>query len=114
MIHDITGLHHFHKRKRIYLKHELYPHPNKWKRLLDTIIYPVALIGPILAIPQVLKIWSEKDASSIALITWVLLIIPAFLWVIYGFSHKEKPIILSSSAWILIYLLVITSKIIYG
>ena len=33
----LNGYHHFHRRKRIHLKHEKYPHPNKWKRLIDKI-----------------------------------------------------------------------------
>jgi len=45
------GLHHFHRRKRIYQKHEPYPHPDKWKRFMDHAIYCVGVFGPIMTIP---------------------------------------------------------------
>jgi len=39
------AVHHLHKRKRIHEKHEVYPHPDKWKNRLDKIIYFIAIIG---------------------------------------------------------------------
>jgi len=114
MVYTSSGHYHLHRRKRIHPKHEKYPHSNKWKKLLDGIIYPVSLFGPILVIPQVLKLWVEKDASSISLITFIMLLFPAILWVVYGMAHKEKPIIVSNYAWIIIYIAVIIATILYG
>jgi uncharacterized protein with PQ loop repeat len=113
MVHFNTGHHHLHKRKRIYKKHEPYPHPNKWKNLLDRIMYPVGLIGPFMMIPQILKIYIEKDASSIALSSWLLFLIPASLWVIYGFSNKDKVIICCNLAWLIAYLFTVVGAILY-
>ena len=78
---------HQNTRKRI---HNL--HPDKYKNFLDKIIYPVGLLGPLMMIPQIMKIYIEKDASSIALTSWILFLFPAILWTIYGISHKEKAI----------------------
>jgi len=39
------------------LKEEPYPHPNKWKRLMDKLIYFAGVLGPIMTIPQLSKIW---------------------------------------------------------
>ncbi len=113
MVHFNDGNHHLHKRKRIHLKHEKYPHPDKWKCFLDKIMYPVALLGPFMMIPQILKIYLEKNASSIALSSWFLFLFPAILWVLYGLSHKDKLIVVCNMAWVFSYTFVILGALIY-
>jgi len=108
------GLHHAHKRKRIHQKKELYPHPNKWKRILDKIIYIVGIMGPIMTIPQVLRIWIEKNAAGVTIITWFSWLIIGIFWLTYGIVHKEKPIILVYSSWIIIHTLVVIGASMYG
>ncbi len=108
------GLHHFHIRKRIHQKHEKFPHPNKWKRLMDKLIYVVGIVGPTMAIPQLLEIWIKKNAASVSLLSWVGFLCVSIFWLTYGLMHKEKPIILSSSLWIFFYSLIVSGIIIYG
>ena len=69
-MHLQHGLHHFYKRKRIYQKLEPYPHPNKWKRLMDKLIYAVGIFGPVMTIPQLTKIWLDKNAAGVSAISW--------------------------------------------
>lgn len=102
------GRHHIFKRK-IKKKRE----SHTWKTLLDELMYPLGLLGPVMLIPQILKIYIEKDASSIALSSWVFLVVPAILWATYGFSHKAKVIIVCNIAWVIAYSLVIIGAIIY-
>lgn len=114
MVKSDSGLHHMHKRKRIHQKLEPYPHPDKLKRALDKAIYPIAVIGPLLTIPQILKIWIGQNAVSISLFSWTAFTIPAAVWILYGIAHKEKAIILCNTAWILSYILVISGALLYG
>jgi len=65
-----TGYHHYNLRKRVHQKKEKYPHPNKFKRSMDKFIYLVAIFGPLIALPQVLKIWQSQDSSGVSLLTW--------------------------------------------
>ncbi|MBN2330617.1 MAG: hypothetical protein JXC85_02280 [Candidatus Aenigmarchaeota archaeon] len=102
------GLHHFHKRKRIYQYHEPYPHPNKLKNAMDKLIYVVGIAGPVMAIPQLLKIWVEKNVSGVSGITWFAFLIIAIFWMMYGILHREKPIILTYAAWLIMDILIIT------
>lgn len=109
-----SGLHHFHTRKRIHQKHEPYPHPNKWKRLMDHLIYLIGIIGPIMTLPQVAEVWVNKNASGISAITWSSYVVINVFWIIYGTMHKEKPIILASIAWLVMNSLVAIGAILYG
>ena len=108
------GLHHFHRRKRIYLNHEHYPHPNKWKRLMDRLIYFVGVIVPLMTVPQVAKVWIDKNVQGISVITWFTYTIASFFWFIYGIMHKEKPIILASFLLFIFDAFVVIGAMIYG
>jgi len=109
-----VGLHHFHKRKRIYQKHEPYPHPSKLKRFIDKSIYVIAVFGMVMTIPQITKIWVEKNAAGVSAISWGAYMVGATFWLTYGIVHKEKPIIFTNSIWIFLEILVVVGTLIYG
>ncbi len=108
------GVHHFHKRKRIHLKKEKYPHPNKWKRMLDKIIYVVGVVGPLMTLPQLYNIWVLKNAAGVSVLSWGAYALIAVVWLIYGFAHNEKPIVVNSSLWILLEVMVVIGTLMYG
>lgn len=108
------GFHHFHKRKRVYQKLEPYPHHDKLKRFIDKFIYIVAIFGMVMTIPQITKIWIEKNATGVSAISWGAYLVGASFWLIYGIAHKEKPIILTNSIWIFLELFVIIGTVMYG
>ena len=109
-----SALHHVHKRKRIHHKKEKYPHPNKFKSFIDRLIYVVAIVGPIITIPQVLKIWLEQSAAGVSLVSWSFYLIGSLIWLSYGIMHKEKPIILSNCLWLIANIFIVLGILIYG
>ncbi len=110
---DIHGLHHFHKRKRVHQKLEKYPHPNKWKRLMDRLIYVVAFVSPVMTIPQIYAIWIMQNASGVSIASWLTYTISAIFWLIYALMHKEKPLIFSSALWVFMDVAVVVGVLIY-
>ncbi|MBT4166072.1 hypothetical protein HOE04_03480 [archaeon] len=106
-----SGLHHYYKRKK---KGKDYPHKNKWFSLMDKIIYLVAVSGPLVTLPQVLKIWIEQSASGVSLISWGGYLIGSFFWIVYGFMHDEKPIILANLLWVVFTALIVIGVVVYG
>ena len=106
-------VHHYHTRKRIHDSLEKYPHPGKWKRFLDKSIYAIGLFGPIVTLDQVKTIWINHNASGVSIISWSGYLFAGIFWMAYGISHKEKPIIVTYSAWIVLYILIISGTIIY-
>jgi len=107
-------MHHFNIRKRIHQKHEKFPSNNKKVRILDRIIYVAGVLGPIMTLPQIIKIYFFKDASGISLITYLLFAIFSGVWLIYGIVHREKPIIISNILWVIFDIIVVIETIIYG
>ena len=109
-----NALHHLEIRKRIYQKHEKYPHPNKLKRLVDNLIYFIGIVGPLLALPQAFTIWTTRNAANVSLLSWSGFLVISVFWTIYGVIHKEKPIIVSSSLYTIINAIVVLGILVYG
>lgn len=107
------GLHHFHLRKRVHNNLEEYPNPDKVKKFVDKAIYFVGVSAPIMTIPQAIKIFAERNAGGISLISWIAYTFIALFWLWYGILHKEKPIILTNIAWFIIDIIVIIGTLIY-
>ena len=109
-----TGLHHISKRKRIHEKHEPYPHPKKMIRWLDKIVLFIAIVGPIANIPQIMKIYVENNISGLSPITWISYLLMAIPWLVYGFVHKEKPIITTYILWSITNLIIVIGIFIHS
>jgi|TARA_B100002003_G_C13868830_1_gene424956 uncharacterized protein with PQ loop repeat len=107
------GLHHMDKRKRQGKKLEPFPHPKKWMRFLDNFIYVVAIIIPLMTIPQILTIWINQSAQDVSLITWSAFLISAMVWLVYSVIHKDKPLIINSILWIILEMIIIIEIVIF-
>lgn len=81
---------------------------------MDKAIYVIGIAGPIMTIPQLTKIWIEKNAVGVSAISWFAYLIIAFFWLIYGVMHKEKPIILTFSVWIILDILIVIGILMYS
>lgn len=78
-------------------------------RVMDDLMYVVALIAPIMTIPQLLQIWTQKSTQGVSITTWGAYALVSGLWLIYGIVHKEKPFILTQ-----FLLLILDSLIVIG
>ena len=85
----------------------------KWKRLMDKAIYVVILVSLSLTIPQITTVWIGRDVSGVSVITWTTYALTSAFWLTYGIMHKEKPIILSSIAWVVLYGLVAVGVLVF-
>ena len=108
------GFHHFHKRKRVHEKLEPYPNPNKLKRFIDFLIYLGGILGPLFTVPQLTKIWFDKNATGVSVISWGGYTIGAIFWVMYGVIHKEKAIIFTYGIWVILDLFIFIGVLIFN
>lgn len=105
--------HHLHLRKRVTKNLEPYPARSAWKRLLDKAVYAVGIIGPIMTIPQIALIYGGRDATGVAPESWLVWGILDIPWIVYGFVHKERPIIMTYSLWLVCNLVVFVGAVLY-
>lgn len=107
------ALHHWHIRRRVHKELEPYPHPQPLKRFIDHLIYLVAFLGPLLAIPQVAKIWLAHEVDGVSLVTWAGLAAVALVWLTYGFVHNARVIILAYTLWLIMDLIIVAGILLY-
>jgi uncharacterized protein with PQ loop repeat len=90
------GLDHLHLRKRLYSNLEEYPHPEKFRRWFDGLMYGIGVIAPAALLPQVIQLYFFRSAAGLSPLTWALLGIINGLWATYGALHKETPILIAN------------------
>ena len=61
----------------------------------DDGMYLVALITPVLTVPQLLLIYVQHQTSGVSVLTWGAYAAMSGIWLIYGLLHRQKPLILS-------------------
>lgn len=78
-------------------------------KTMDHFMYFIALIAPIMTIPQLTQVWVDKSVHGISIWTWGAYAFVSALWLVYGAIHKEKPMMLTQAL-----LLVLDSSIVVG
>ena len=109
----MLAFHHLHLRKRVHQNLEPYPHPDKLKNFVDRLIYVTALATPIVTIPQAYQIFSTQNASGVSTFSWSCFAIANIIWTIYGYLHKDRPIIISNTANFVVNMFVVFGAIKY-
>ena len=81
---------------------------------LDKLTLIVGIIGPFTVLPQIYTIFSTKSAAGVSAVTWALIFIVTFPWILYGIAHKQKNIIISFILWEVVNLSVVIGVLLYG
>ena len=81
---------------------------------LDKLTFVVGVIGPFTVLPQIYSIFTTHSAAGVSLVTWALIFIVTFPWILYGIAHKEKTIIASFILWEIANLMVVIGVLMYG
>lgn len=84
------------------------------KPWIDKIVMVTAFVEPMAGLPQVVQIFKTHSAADLSLSSWVAYQIVTILWLIYGITHKEKPVIWYQGLWLVVQTLVIIGIIRYG
>ena len=100
--------HHIHNRR------EPYPARSWSLRLLDRTIYVAGVVGPLMTIPQLIKIYAFHDAAGVSLLTWGAYALLDLPWILYGVAHKLRPITLTYVLWFTFNSLVCLGVLLYG
>lgn len=79
-------IHHIHKKNH---KH------TDLVRFFDKTMYGIALIAPVMTIPQLYQVWILKQTQGVSLLTWGSYAGVSALWFAYGMLHKDKPLMLT-------------------
>lgn len=75
---------------------------NKYKKQIDGITLIMAIIIPLVTVPQLVKIWMEQNVTWISIITWSVYFINAIIWFLYWIVNKDNKIIILNILLIII------------
>jgi uncharacterized protein with PQ loop repeat len=84
------------------------------KAPIDTLIYVAVFLGPAMNVPQLLKVWIERNATGVSALSWFGFAFISFFWLAYGVVHKQWPIIIMNVLLILLQSAVGIGALIYG
>ncbi len=93
----------------------LHEHIAKKRRtsFFDDIITAAAIIYPLMAVPQIIEVFSG-NTEGVSLIPWIAFTLFSALFLAYGIVNKLRPIIITDSLWVVINGLVVAGIIIKG
>lgn len=93
---------------------EAYPSEKFWIALLDKLLMIVAIVSPLMSLPQAYNLYSSQSAGSLSLLSWSSWALFNIPWIIYGFVHKQKPIITMYILWFLMNMSIVIGIILYS
>lgn len=71
------------------------------KLMIQVVGTAAALLSITSFAPQIIKIWKEKDASSVSLRTYAITVTGFACWIAYAVMIKAWPVIASNTACLL-------------
>lgn len=96
-------------------QHKSQPRINSlWIVVLEKITIAAGVIGPLMVIPQIYKIYAYHNANGVSALSWFAFGILDIPFILYGYAHKDKPIILTYILWCVANFVVALGAIIYG
>jgi uncharacterized protein with PQ loop repeat len=104
------GMRHKHERQPVAKAER----PSTYKVFLDKLTFAAGVIGPFTVVPQIYSIFSTNAAVGVSAVTWGLIFIVTFPWILYGIAHKDKSIITSFILWEIANLMVVIGVLVYG
>jgi MtN3 and saliva related transmembrane protein len=83
-------------------------------QMADLIGTGAALCSMASFTPQIVKIWREKDATSVSLRMYLVTVTGFSLWIAYGVSIESWPVIGSNIVCLVLSALILALKLRYG
>ena len=85
-----------------------------FRRLVDWLTLSVAIIEPLVTLPQIITIVVHHTAAGVSISTWVGYDLVTIIWLFYAYFHKIRVILIESSLFMLVQTAVIVVALIYG
>jgi uncharacterized protein with PQ loop repeat len=85
----------------------------KKNSFIDKLIFVLAFVSPLSVIPQIVRIYTTRQAQEISFITWIAFAVLPLPWIWYGIVHRQKPIIVNNVLWVFFATIVIVGKLLF-
>lgn len=85
----------------------------KQKREVLEVAYFVAVVQPIMVLPQAVEIFKNHSAGQVSLLTWAMLLLFNAANLVYALVFNVKPIIINNAIWVIVDALVVIGILLY-
>jgi uncharacterized protein with PQ loop repeat len=85
----------------------------KTKKEIYEIAMVVAVVQPIMVLPQALQIYNNRSAADVSLLTWSMLLVFNISNFIYGLVFGIKPLIINNAIWVIVDAAVVIGILLY-
>lgn len=89
-------------------------HASVSETVLSRVLGGMSVFTLLMTVPQVLAIWSGRQAAGVSVISWSAYLLSAILWFGYGLHKRDKNIYLPCVGWIGLDTAVIVGAVIYA
>lgn len=89
-------------------------HASLSETVLSRVLGGMSVFTLLMTVPQVLTIWSGRQAAGVSVISWSAYLLSAILWFGYGLHKRDKNIYLPCVGWIGLDTAVIVGAVIYA
>ncbi len=69
---------------------------------LDDLALVVGVVQPLTTIPQIVLIYTSRDASGVSFFMWTAYNVASIILLMYGLRHKLPPIIWAQALWLVV------------
>jgi uncharacterized protein with PQ loop repeat len=80
---------------------------------LEQVMLLVAIVEPLMTIPQITDIFTHPGHAEVSLLTWEMYLVASAVWLYYGLKMHNKPLILSGLLWVVMEGLVVVGVLLY-
>jgi uncharacterized protein with PQ loop repeat len=80
---------------------------------LEKFLRVLSVITMLMTVPQVLAVWSSRDAGGVSLLSWGAYLFSACLWFVYGVQKRDKTIYLACIGWIALDAAIVIGAIVH-
>jgi len=109
----MQGLIHRHLNKRKSQDSDQHGTEGFWIFILDKLTLAAGIIGPLMVIPQIYKIYSSRNAAGVSALSWFAFAFLDIPFIFYGKVHKDKPIIITYIMFFVANLIVGIGAVLY-
>lgn len=96
------------------MPNHIHRHHIKPKKPIDRAMDVVAVVSPMLGVPQAIQVFTTQDAAGLSLFSWLAFAAVAVVILLYAVSHQIKPLIIAQSLWLAVYAAIIPGILMYS
>ncbi len=83
-------------------------------RSIDSLTYFISVVMLVFTIHQVALVWIVRDVAGVSIVAWLSYLIGSFVWLMYGYVHRDMFLIIVNFLWTLFAALVVAGAMLFG